>query len=189
MKNIRLKKLYKLSDEEIKEYSTILSLVKACPNFKYWFKVRGVKKSITELTFGQVTELKDCVQNGMDGIVRAFEIVYGLKPKQVWNLRAIRFYACLNFITKEVEKVIKVENQRYKVEESKDKGMHEQAGIRELEKFSDFAVVDTLANGDILKYDEVEKQPYLVVHFKLWYNATQENIRIRLEEINELKNK
>lgn len=59
----------------------------------------------------------------------------------------------------------------------------QRAGIKELDKFGIFAFVDGLAKGDILKHDEIYKQPYAKVMLKARMNTEVSNYQIRLSDI------
>ena len=58
------------------------------------------------------------------------------------------------------------------------------AGIEEFNKFSWFTSLDRLAGGDVLKYDEVGKQPWSIIFTKLLLNKTDAEYHKRLIQQN-----
>lgn len=165
---------------------SVLKYAKGKPHFYtgfgFWKKRHGVQKSLTELSFGEVTRIKKAVAGqNMQGVIEAIKTVYGVKNPL--KLSALRFYQCFNFLIDEVQNILKVEKSRYTTEPPWYEAKLQQAGVEDLAPFSDLLTVDTLAGGDILKYAEVEKLPYLTVHCVLWARAIQQNIKIRMEKI------
>ena len=59
-----------------------------------------------------------------------------------------------------------------------------QAGIKELDVLEDYNLIDTLANGDILKWKKIRKMPYSEVFNKQLKNTIEGRINKRLVEIN-----
>lgn len=62
-----------------------------------------------------------------------------------------------------------------------------QAGIRDLDILGDLNMVDTLANGDVLKWEEIRRLPYSTVFNKMLKNTIEARINKKLIEINKLK--
>lgn len=62
-----------------------------------------------------------------------------------------------------------------------------QAGIRELDILEDYNLIDTLAQGDILKWKKIRKMPYSEVFNKQLKNTIEGRINKRLVEINKTK--
>lgn len=59
-----------------------------------------------------------------------------------------------------------------------------QAGIKELDVLGNVNVIDTLACGDVLKWEKIRKLPYNIVFDKLLKNTIESRINKRLVEIN-----
>ena len=62
-----------------------------------------------------------------------------------------------------------------------------QAGIRELDILGDINTIDALAEGDVLKWKEIESLPYETVFNKLLKNTIEARINKKLVEINKQK--
>ena len=177
-----------LPEEKQREILPALKVLKPLSNYtrRYWFKKRthGVKDSITELTFGEVNSIKRLVmRETTEDLLRAFEIVYKCKARDVIRMEVIQFYRCMIFITNEVDKIINMERQHWNTEPTDHDAKLQQAGVKELEQFGDLPMIDSLAGGDILRYNDIEKLNYLEVHYILWYRATQANIQNRFQKL------
>lgn len=62
-----------------------------------------------------------------------------------------------------------------------------QAGIKELDVLGDINTIDSLANGDILKWELIRQMPYSEIFNKLLKNTIESRINKRLVEINKQK--
>lgn len=61
------------------------------------------------------------------------------------------------------------------------------AGINRLDEFGSYTTIDSLASGDVLKHEEIERLPYYVVYQKLKLDKIQREIEKKYAEI--IKNK
>lgn len=185
---MRLYDFLQLPEEKQKELLPALKVLKPLSNYtrRPWFKKRthGVKDSITELTFGEVNIVKRYVIKGtMEDLIEAFKIVYKCKARDIIRMEVIQFYRCMIFITNEVDKIINMERQHWDTEPTDHDAKLQQAGVKELERFGDLPMIDSLAGGDILRYNDIEKLNYLEVHYILWYRAIQTNIQNRFQKL------
>ena len=62
-----------------------------------------------------------------------------------------------------------------------------QAGIRELDVLGDYNTIDSLAGGDILKWEAIRQMKYSEVFNKLLKNTIESRINKRMVEINKQK--
>jgi len=60
-----------------------------------------------------------------------------------------------------------MEQQHWNTEPTDHDAKLQQAGVKELEQFGDLPMIDSLAGGDILRYNDIEKLNYLEVHY-IW---------------------
>ncbi|WP_454948113.1 hypothetical protein [Capnocytophaga leadbetteri] len=185
---MRVYEFLQLSEEMQRGILPVLKVLKPLPNYicRHWFKkhTHGVKESITELTFGDVNTIKREVMRGTtEGLMNAFELVYKCTKKDMMKMNVVRFYRCMKFITNEVDRVMKLEHHHWKVEPTEYDGRLQDAGVKELEMFGDLPMIDSLAGGDILRYNDIEGLNYLEVHYVLWYRAIQTNIQNRFQKL------
>lgn len=168
------------------ELLPLLHLVKPLPCYKKrtWLKQRthGVKETLRELSFGEINTLKNLLtsQNPHD-VIKAVEMVYN--EKNALKMPLVRFYRCVRFITEEIQNIIRTEAKCFVKEPSPLQNKLENAGLSQLQRFGDLPVIDTLAGGDIFKYEAIEKLPYMTVFYVLWYRTVTENINTRLANL------
>lgn len=94
---------------------------------------------------------------------------------------------CLSFILwlkDEMESIAKMEEQYLSSEPDPETI---QAGVRDLEVFGLTNIIDQLADGDILKWEQVGKIPYNQCFDKLYKTKLENNFQRKLNEIRSKK--
>lgn len=185
---MRVYEFLQLSEEMQRGILPVLKVLKPLPNYisRRWFKkhIHGVKESITELTFGEVNSIKRLMmRETIEDLLRAFEIMYKCKTRDIMRMEVTQFYRCMRFITNEVNRVMRLEQHHWKVATTEYDGRLQEAGVKELEMFGDLPMIDSLAGGDILRYNDIEGVNYLDAHYVLWYRAIQTNIQNRFQKL------
>lgn len=104
-----------------------------------------------------------------------------IRVKKARNTHKLCF---LLWIKEQYEKIGKMEEQ-YLFSPPDSKLL--QAGIKELDVLEDYNLIDTLAHGDILKWNKIRKMPYSEIFNKQLKNTIEGRINKRLVEINKLK--
>ena len=174
-----------LSEKKQKELLPALKILKPIPNYtrRRWFKkhTHGVKESITELTFSEVNSSKRQAMS-LESVDK-LDVVRMVYKEEPLRMNVFRFYGCLRFLTLEAERVMRMEQEHWNTEPTEHDIKLQQAGVKELEQFGDLPMIDSLAGGDILRYNDIEKLNYLEVHYILWYRATQANIQNRFQKL------
>lgn len=167
-------------------YLPLLKALQPLPTYVRWHwngRRRHGVDSITKLSFGDVNTIKRCLMSGeVVELIRAVELVY---RDCALRMPVVRFYRCLRFLTLEVERIIKIENRHYHVEDVGQAHRLRAAGVEGLDVFGDLPVIDALAGGDMLRYASIEDLPYIDVHYVLWYRAMQQNIQNRYYKMSE----
>ena len=168
-----------------REATLLLEVVKPLPffyrGFWRWKKKHGVER-LTELKWGEVRAVIDLLSSGeLTQVVEAFRLVY--KIKHPARMDVYRFYACIKHLTNEVQRVLEQEQKALQGEPSPYETQLQQAGVEQLQPFKDLAIIDTLAQGDILRYEQVEALPYEVVFYTLYYRTVRQNIDNRFQQI------
>ena len=171
--------------ERQRETTLLLEVVKPLPffyrGFWRWKKKHGVER-LTELKWGEVRAVIDLLSSGeFTQVVEAFRLVYKIKHPARMNV--YRFYACIKHLTNEVQRVLEQEQRALQGEPSPYEAQLQQAGVEQLQPFKDLAIIDTLAQGDILRYEQVETLPYEVVFYTLYYRTVRQNIDNRFQQI------
>lgn len=103
--------------------------------------------------------------------------VFGLTVRNIGTNEAIKF---ILWIRDELEAIANLE-KTYLVSSPSAKMF--QAGINRLDQFGLMNTIDNLANGDILKYDEVRKLRYNVVFDKQYRDIILKEIQEKLSKI------
>lgn len=163
----------------------LLEVVKPLPffyqGFWRWKKKHGVER-LTDLTWGEVRAVIDLLSSGeLPQVIEAFRLVYKIKHPARMNV--YRFYACIKHLTNEVQRVLEREQRALQGDPSPYEAQLQQAGVEQLQPFKDLAIIDTLAQGDILRYEQVETLPYEVVFYTLYYRTVRQNIDNRFQQI------
>ena len=174
-----------LSERRRRRVSILLDVLNPQPFFYTgvwrWRRRHGVEH-LTELTWGEVREVIALVSSGeLSQLIEAFKLVYKIQyPARV---NVYRFYACVKFLTIEVNRVLAQEREELRGEDFVNQGIMEQAGASSLERFSELGVIDFLAGGDILKYEQIESLPYNTVYYTLLYKTMKKNVEARILKI------
>ena len=168
-----------------REVSLILEVMKPLPFFYrglWWWKKRHGVERLTDLTWGEVRAVIDLLGSGeLPQVIEAFRLVYRIKHPARMNV--YRFYACIKHLTNEVQRVLEMEQRALQGESNPYEAQLQQAGADQLLPFKDLAIIDTLAQGDILRYEQVEALPYEVVFYSLYYKTIRQNIDNRFQQI------
>ena len=168
-----------------REVTLILEVMKPLPFFYrglWWWKKRHGVERLTDLTWGDVRAVIDLLGSGeLPQVIEAFRLVYKIKNPARMNV--YRFYACIKHLTNEVQRVLEQEQRALQGEPSPYEAQLQQAGVEQLQPFRDLAIIDTLAQGDILRYEQVEALPYDVVFYTLYYRTVRQNIDNRFQQI------
>ena len=168
-----------------REITLILEVMKPLHIFYrglWWWKKRHGVERLTDLTWGDVRAVIDLLGSGeLPQVIEAFRLVYRIKHPARMNV--YRFYACIKHLTNEVQRVLEMEQRALQGEANPYEAQLQQAGADQLLPFKDLAIIDTLAQGDILRYEQVEALPYEVVFYSLYYKTIRQNIDNRFQQI------
>lgn len=130
-----------------------------------------------------IDEIKSKLSNA------SFEVVILLMSKvlkksedEVKNMLVVNFFRRLKNIEKQLEELIKMEEFYLKTKHH-DKKFEIVKGGKRLMPFGIYNTVDRLAKGDILKWDEVFKLPYIKVFTKLRIDKENNDINYEMTKI------
>ena len=144
------------------------------------YKAFGLKAGAKNLTkidpqeweWGRVKQIQDLVNKEylwLTDIVEVVMVALDLKREEVEQMKWFDIARFYSFILKAVIDINTKEQQLAYEPDAKEMS----AGIENFQKFSWFATLDRLAGGDVLKYDEVGKQQWVVIFTKLLLNKTE----------------
>lgn len=191
----KFKDFIKIEDAElIEKYLVVLEFIKPLsevdnPNYYSWdnSKPKKIKvKSVLELSFGQVTEIRNNFNNAsINSIVESISMVTDLENKQVMHFKITQLYGIINGIKEQLEQITNMEINELSDEED-DIDLITVNATERMAKFGILNTIDSLSNGDVLRWTDIEKLPYLTVFTKL--KMDKEKLKIQ-NEISELQKK
>ena len=82
-----------------------------------------------------------------------------------------------------MKRVLEQEYKAFQGEPSPYEAQLQQAGAEQLQPFNDLATIDTMAQGDVLRYEQIEALPYNVVFYSLYYKTIRQNVENRFQQI------
>ena len=146
--NIRLHEFNALTHEEAEPYLFALKYSKESePRDVLGFG------DITKKTFGEVKDIQ-YILTRQDAIDRLIKII---GYKSLKNISVFDFFAHYRYICAEVERVNQIENELLSHEPTPEEV---EAGLDGFGRFSSILQIDSLAGGDVLKYNQIRALPY-----------------------------
>ena len=126
----------------------------------------------TEWEWGRIKQIQDLVNQEylwLDDIAEVVMVALDKKRDEVEQMKWFDIARFYTFILNAIKEINEKEQQLSYEPDAKEMS----AGIENFQKFSWFATLDRLAGGDVLKYDEVGKQQWVVIFTKLLLNKTE----------------
>lgn len=125
-----------------------------------------------EWQWGRVKQIQDLVNKEylwLEDIVEVVMITLDKKRDEVEQMKWFDIARFYSFILKAMTEINIKEQQLSYEPDAKEMN----AGIERFQQFSWFATLDRLAGGDVLKYDEVGRQPWNIIFAKLLLLKTE----------------
>lgn len=174
--NLKYSKFLQLKEEYKGTFFFLLDYEKES-DMKYPIRDYFTEIPISERSFGEVKEMMSAIQN--NNMVYFTEIVLKFPEfdeKKVLDELAYKFIRTIQFYVNEINKLIRYENELLV---SRVPNKH--AGLVDQIDFSEFGSHyiqrDTLADGNILRYDEIDKLSYSKCFLKLLYNIKTDDVQ------------
>lgn len=189
----KLKDFLRITDLRlINEYYFYLDLLRPVkeilnPSYhkwKIWDKKQSktIKiKSLRDIKFNQVIEVRHHF-NGNDiyKILKSIELVTGCTSKQILDFTITQAYGIINYIKQELFTIAEME--KLLIDDGDDNHLEAINAYARMAKFAEFNTIDSLAKGDILKWEEIGELPYKMVFTKLMMDKEKHNIQKELDE-------
>lgn len=137
--------------------------------FKFWQKEpKEIEvKSLLNLSFGDVTTVRNnFYQPTIENIIESIEMVTGVEKKEIIKFTILEVYGIINKIKEDLETIQNMELNELSSEDDDIDLITVNANGR-MAKFGVLNTIDAIAKGDLTKWNEVEKLPYLTVFTKL----------------------
>lgn len=156
----------------IEEYANILRLVEPIPTVN----------KLQDLKLREVEFIKKNIGN-QQAIPRIFNYMEGINEDKVMDMTITTFYGLMNSIVKQLENLLGMEEQHLTANHS-DMKWEAVDGSKRLSVLGILPMVDNLAGGDILKYEQILDLPYLTVFNRLRMDVIKADIQ---HDISKLK--
>ncbi|WP_048331019.1 hypothetical protein [Bizionia psychrotolerans] len=177
IKNFELGEFFKQSPELITDYVEILKHVQPIQT----------KNEIFHLKLKDVEFIKEhLMSNSDEEILDIISKVQGLKPKEVMKIKIVEFFGLMNSIKEQIIQINKAEASSL-VSDHVNFKWEAVNGSERLQKFGIYNTLDSLSDGDILKWNAIMELPYSDVFMKLLINKTQSDLSYEMNQIKEIK--
>jgi hypothetical protein len=191
----KLSDFLRLEDENLVEkYVSILEHLSPVqeiknPNYKWYNKEPKTipVKAVRELSFGEVTLIRSYFnQPSIDNILEAVKLVTGLENNKILAFTITTFYAIISNIKQEVINISNIEINELS-DETFDINLETVNARQRMSKFGVLNAIDSLAKEDILRWEAIEKMPYLTVLTKLRMDREKSMIQSEVLELQKKK--
>lgn len=195
MINYKLSEFLQIKDEQlIQEYLVFLEVLKPLkeinnPIYKWYKKTKSKVqiKAVRDLSFGEVTNIRNLFnQASIDAIIEAVRMVSGLEDKHIINFTILEFYGIISFIKSELIDITNMELNEL-TDDSFDINLEAVNAKVRMGKFGVLNTIDSLAKEDILRWEAIERLPYMTVFTKLMMDNTKIKISNEIAELQRKK--
>ncbi|GLB53039.1 hypothetical protein NBRC110019_20790 [Neptunitalea chrysea] len=165
---------YALLPQDVKTFvdSIISTGLKSNPELRRGRKkILPLQQDFWQVSYETVVLLREAVQEMQ--LEEVFQLVYGISEKEFLKLELFNAFACYQWITDQLVEMATIEQNCLGGEPTLDE---KNAGVEELGQFGYANNLDTLAGGDILKYDAILLKPYAIVFRKLYMEKVKQDI-------------
>lgn len=139
-------------------------------------------KELDSLTFGQVSNIRDDLTLALpDNLIEITTLVTGLEAEKAYQIPIIDFFGIINTVKAE-EKVLAA-MELNELSEEPDADWELAGGSEKMGRFGILNILDSLAGGDITKWETIENLPYMTVFSKLRMNKTMTQIQRAIASI------
>ncbi|KIO50955.1 hypothetical protein [Flavobacterium hibernum] len=197
--NYKIKDFFQLQDESlVYDYLMILDLLNPLkeiknPNYK-WYKKTSEKNSKTikiiavrEMSFEDVTNIRENFnQPSIFTMIDSVKIITGLKDKDILNFTITQFYGIISYMKSELIEINNMETNEL-FDDSFDVIVEAVNAKQRMGKFGVLNVLDSLANGNLLQWEAIEKLPYMTVFTKLRMDNEKNKIQSEIAELQKNK--
>lgn len=167
--NYKLKDFLEQDEDLILEYSNILKLIEPTPT----------KHQLHEMTLREVESIKVII-NDPEHLPEVFNYFQG--DDKIENIKIVEFYGIINSITNQLENLLRMETREL-VSEHTDFKWEAVDGSQRISKLGILPMIDNLALGNILKYEEILNLPYMTVFNNLRMKRILKDIQHDMDKI------
>jgi hypothetical protein len=139
--------------------------------------VKPKKDNLWFLSWSDIIELRIAIAE--ENIFETIKIVFGIDQKEFSRLEMFNAFSVYKWIAGQYAEIVKIELQELSGEMSDEE---KAAGAEELQEFGYSLTLDGIAKGDLLKYDEYLKLPYVKVFRKMCMDKKRYDINKTMQE-------
>lgn len=191
IKRITLSEFSLLSENKKAKYDVLISSIKSIQVIKIkrdkiWQTIYPKSKDIWELTYSDIIELKDTINNlseskisETDFINEVIRIVYRLPEKDILNIDCLAYFNCTGWVTDQLIQMMEVESAQLKYEPNEKL---KAAGVDKLDILGHYPTIKALMKSNNQTKEEVLSTPYNQVFMDLCHDNIISEINKKLVE-------
>lgn len=173
IENFKLSEFLNQDIETIKAYVTILKFIPS----------QETENEIFHMKLEDVEFFKQNINSSEDSsIIEIVAKVQDIEIEEVLEMEIITFFALLNSIRKQIEKLINAESEMLNPDYV-DPRWSAVSGSDRMAKFGIYNTLEMLSNGDILKYQKIMELSYSEVFTVLLMRKTKGDIEREMKAI------
>lgn len=181
---------YASLDNEVKELVDFTVQENLKPNPELRLKsvltktVKPKQMNLWFLSWSDIIELRIAVSE--QNMFEVLNIVFGINDKDFARLDLFNAFSAYKWIVEQFKAIVEIELQELSSELTEEE---KEAGVEELQEFGYSVMLDGIAKGDLLKYDDYLKLPYVKIFRKMCLDKKRHDINKQMQENASTKSK
>lgn len=139
--------------------------------------VKPKKDSLWFLSWSDIIELRIAIAE--ENIFEVLRIVFEIDEKEFAKLELLNAFSVYKWISEQYFEIAKIEVQELASEMTDEE---KEAGAEDMQEFGYSVMLDSMAQGDLLKYDQYLKLPYAKVFRKMCMEKKRHDINKQMQE-------
>lgn len=181
---------YSLLSVDVKEFVDYTIQENLKPNSELRLKnvltkiVKPKQMNLWFLSWSDIIELRIAVSE--QNMFEVLSIVFGINENDFARLDLFNAFSVYKWIVAQFKSIVEIEVQELSSEPTPEEI---DAGIEELQEFGYSVMLDGIAKGDLLKYDDYLKLPYVKIFRKMCLDKKRYDINKQMQENASTKSK
>jgi hypothetical protein len=135
------------------------------------------KDNLWFLSWSDIIELRIAIAE--ENIFEVLRIVFDINEKEFAKIELLNAFSVYKWISEQYFEIAKIEVQELASEMTDEE---KEAGAEDMQEFGYSVMLDSIAQGDLLKYDEYLKLPYAKVFRKMCMEKKRHDINKQMQE-------
>ena len=171
--NYKLKEFLKQDYQTQIEYYHILKNLEPIPT----------KNEIFYMSLKDVEEIKQLINSDDDAdLIHIITKVQGVEESEVLDMKIVEVFGLINSIQEQIQRIYKAELSSLSSDNTNIK-WEAVNGSERIQKFGIYNTLNTLSNGDILKWNAILELPYADVFMKLLLDKTNNDLQTEMQNL------